>query len=114
MRLSVSDCPVEVKARHRRRRRFDTLNPAVYPQNAMLPLRLTWTPALLLAILSFGRGQTLRPVDPKALARSLCFAGDHFDVLYVTDGTRVFARRLKVRGFAPWAPVAAVPTQGPG
>jgi len=46
--------------------------------------------------------------------RSLCFAGEHFDVLYVTDGTQVFTRQLKVRGFAPWAPPVTVPSQGPG
>ena len=62
-----------------------------------------------------GRVRAILPLPaPSGPARSLCFAGGHFDVLYVTDGTRVFARRLKVRGFAPWAPVAAVPTQGPG
>jgi hypothetical protein len=35
-------------------------------------------------------------------------------VLYVTDGRQVFTRRLKVPGFAPWAPPVAVPSQGAG
>jgi gluconolactonase len=51
---------------------------------------------------------------PCGPVRSLCFAGEHFDVLYVTDGTQVFTRRLKVRGHAPWEPPVTVTSQGPG
>jgi sugar lactone lactonase YvrE/enterochelin esterase-like enzyme len=62
-----------------------------------------------------GRVRAILPLPtPCGPVRSLCFAGEHFDVLYVTDGTRVFRRQLKVRGFAPWAPPIAVPSQGPG
>jgi sugar lactone lactonase YvrE len=46
--------------------------------------------------------------------RSLCFGGEQFDVLYVTDGTQVFRRRLKVRGLAPWASPVPVVSQGAG
>jgi gluconolactonase len=51
---------------------------------------------------------------PCGPVRSLCFGGEHFDVLYVTDGAQVFRRRLKVRGFAPWGSAMAVPSQGAG
>ena len=62
-----------------------------------------------------GRVRAILPLPPPCgPARGLCFAGDHFDVLYVTDGTQVFARRLKVRGFAPWASPRAVASQGAG
>jgi hypothetical protein len=62
-----------------------------------------------------GRVRAILPLPtPSDGVRSLCFAGEHFDVIYVTDGTHVFKRRLKVRGFAPWANPVAVPTQGAG
>jgi len=62
-----------------------------------------------------GRVRAILPLPtPCGPVRSLCFAGEHFDVLYVTDGTQVLRRQLKVRGFAPWAPPVAVPSQGPG
>ena len=62
-----------------------------------------------------GRVRAILPLPtPCGPVRSLCFAGEHFDVLYVTDGKQVFKRRLKVRGFAPWAAPMAVPSQGAG
>lgn len=62
-----------------------------------------------------GRVRAILPLPtPCGPARGLCFGGAHFDVLYVTDGTHVFTRRIKVRGFAPWAPPIAVPNQGAG
>ncbi len=62
-----------------------------------------------------GRVRAILPLPaPSGPARSLCFGGEHFDMLYVTDGKQVFARRLKVRGFAPWAAPMAVPSQGAG
>ncbi len=62
-----------------------------------------------------GRVRAILPLPtPSGPARSLCFGGEHFDVLYVTDGTQVFMRRLKVRGFAPWAVPQPVPSQGAG
>jgi gluconolactonase len=62
-----------------------------------------------------GRVRAILPLPtPCGPVRSLCFAGDHFEVLYVTDGTQVFARRLKVPGFAPWASPVTVASTGPG
>jgi len=62
-----------------------------------------------------GRVRAILPLPtPCGPARGLCFGGAHFDVLYVTDGTHVFTRRIKVRGFAPWAAPVAVPNQGAG
>jgi sugar lactone lactonase YvrE len=51
---------------------------------------------------------------PSEGVRSLCFGGERFDVLYVTDGKRVFRRRLKVQGLAPWEAPRAVQSQGAG
>ena len=62
-----------------------------------------------------GRVRAILPLPtPSGPARSLCFAGEHFDVLYVTDGKHVFMRRLKIPGFAPWESSMAVPSQGAG
>jgi len=62
-----------------------------------------------------GRVRAILPLPaPSGPVRSLCFGGQQFDVLYVTDGKQVFKRRLKVRGFAPWAAPVAVPSQGAG
>jgi gluconolactonase len=62
-----------------------------------------------------GRVRAILPLPtPSGPVRSLCFAGPQFDILYVTDGVRVFRRRLKVRGHAPWAAPEAFPSQGQG
>ena len=62
-----------------------------------------------------GRVRAILPLPaPSGPVRSLCFGGQRFDTLYVTDGRRLFMRRLKIPGFAPWAAPAAYPSQGPG
>jgi sugar lactone lactonase YvrE/enterochelin esterase-like enzyme len=62
-----------------------------------------------------GRVRAILPLPtPSGPVRGICFGGEHFDVLYVTDGTQVFRRKLKVQGFAPWSSPVPVPSQGPG
>ena len=62
-----------------------------------------------------GRVRAILPLPtPCGPVRSLCFGGEQFDVLYVTDGTQVFKRQLKVPGFPPWGAPIAVPSHGPG
>jgi sugar lactone lactonase YvrE len=62
-----------------------------------------------------GRVRAILPLPaPFGPVRSVCFGGAHFDMLFATDGKRVFMRKLKVRGFAPWAVPVAVPSQGAG
>jgi sugar lactone lactonase YvrE len=62
-----------------------------------------------------GRVRAILPLPaPSGPVRSLCFGGQQFDVLYVTDGKQVFKRQLKVRGVAPWAVPVPVPGQGAG
>ena len=56
----------------------------------------------------------LPPPAPSGPVRSLCFGGQHFDILYVTDGTQVFRRRMKVPGLPPWTAAVAFPSQGAG
>lgn len=62
-----------------------------------------------------GRVRAILPLpSPSGAVRSLCFGGKDFDVLYVTDGSHVFSRKLKAPGFAPWAAPIAVKSQGAG
>jgi sugar lactone lactonase YvrE len=62
-----------------------------------------------------GRVRAILPLpSPAAPLRGICFGGEHFDVLYATDGERVFSRRMKLSGFAPWAAPIAVRSQGAG
>ena len=62
-----------------------------------------------------GRVRAILPLPrPGGPVRSLCFGGEHFDVLYVTDGTHVFTRKIKVPGFSQWAAPMPVPSQGAG
>jgi sugar lactone lactonase YvrE/enterochelin esterase-like enzyme len=62
-----------------------------------------------------GRVRAILPLPtPCGPVRSVCFGGERFDVLYVTDGTQVFIRRLKVRGFSPWEKPVPVTSSGPG
>jgi gluconolactonase len=51
---------------------------------------------------------------PCGAIRSLCFGGEHFDTLYVTDGIQVFKRKLKITGIAPWAAPVPYPSEGQG
>ena len=60
-----------------------------------------------------GRVRAILPLPtPCGPVRSLCFGGEHFDVLYVTDGAHIYKRRLKVPGFAPWGSPVVVQSQG--
>jgi enterochelin esterase-like enzyme len=62
-----------------------------------------------------GRVRAILPLPtPGGPVRSLAFGGEHFDILYVTDGKQVFRRRLKVPGFAPWHDPMVVASQGAG
>ena len=62
-----------------------------------------------------GRVRAILPLPtPCGPVRGICFGGPNFDVLYVTDGTHVFNRPLKVRGCAPWAAPIPFPSQGAG
>jgi len=51
---------------------------------------------------------------PSGPVRGICFGGENFDTLYVTDGKQVFRRKLKLRGYAPWSPPVPVASQGQG
>ena len=62
-----------------------------------------------------GRVRAILPLPtPCGPVRGICFGGEHFDVLYVTDGTQVFRRPIKVPGHAPWAAPLTYPSQGGG
>jgi len=62
-----------------------------------------------------GRVRAILPLPtPCGPVQSLCFGGKDFDMLCVTDGTHVFKRRMKVRGFAPWQSPITVKSQGAG
>lgn len=62
-----------------------------------------------------GRVRAILPLPGAGAAvRAIAFGGANFDVLYATDGTHVFRRRMKVRGVAPWSAPIAVASQGQG
>jgi sugar lactone lactonase YvrE len=62
-----------------------------------------------------GRVRAILPLPtPCGPVRSLCFGGEKFDTLYVTDGRQVFKRPLKIPGLAPWAAPIPYPSEGPG
>jgi enterochelin esterase-like enzyme len=62
-----------------------------------------------------GRVRAILPLPtPCGPACGICFGGEHFDVLYVTDGKHVYKRQLKATGFPQWAAPIVVPSQGMG
>jgi hypothetical protein len=62
-----------------------------------------------------GRVRAILPLPtPCGPVRSLCFGGEKFDTLYVTDGKQVFKRKLLIPGYPQWEkPIKARP-QGMG
>lgn len=56
-----------------------------------------------------GRVNAIIPI-PAGQPSNLCFAGEHFDVLYMTAGDKVYRRKLRTRGAnnfeKPYKPVA--------
>jgi gluconolactonase len=61
-----------------------------------------------------GRVRAILPLPtPCGPVRSLCFGGQDFDTLYVTDGKQLFHRTLKIHGFVPSAAPAPYPFEGP-
>ena len=62
-----------------------------------------------------GRVRAILPLpSPAGPALGLCFGGEHFDVLYATDGKHVYRRKLKVTGIAPSALPTTCPSEGAG
>jgi sugar lactone lactonase YvrE len=50
-----------------------------------------------------GRVNAILPV-PSGQPSNLCFGGPNFDILYVSSGTKVYRRKLRVRGVNPFEP----------
>jgi sugar lactone lactonase YvrE len=44
-----------------------------------------------------GRVNAIIPI-PSGQPSNLCFAGQHFDILYLTAGDKVYRRKLRTRG----------------
>ena len=62
-----------------------------------------------------GRVRAILPLPtPCGPARGICFGGPQFDELYVTDGTHVFKRKMKVSGYPQWSAPVPYPSQGAG
>jgi sugar lactone lactonase YvrE len=61
-----------------------------------------------------GRVRAILPVPPGAV-KGLSFAGERFDMLYVTaaDG-KTYRRKLRVRGIPPGAAPIELPAWAPG
>ena len=62
-----------------------------------------------------GRVRAILPLPaPCGPVRSICFGGLDGQTLYTTDGHKVYARKMNVKGFAPFAPVQPVQFRGWG
>ena len=62
-----------------------------------------------------GRVRAILPLPtPCGPVRSICFGGPDGQTLYTTDGHKVYARKMNVKGFAPFAPVQPVQFRGWG
>lgn len=62
-----------------------------------------------------GRVRAILPLPtPCGPVQSICFGGPDLQTLYATDGHKLFARRMSVKGYAPWAPVQRVQFRGWG
>ena len=62
-----------------------------------------------------GRVRAILPLPtPCGPIRSVCFGGPNFDTLYATDGQHVWARKMAIKGFAPWSPTIEMRMDGPG
>ncbi len=60
-----------------------------------------------------GRVRAILPLPtPSGPVRSLCFGGEHFNTLYVTDGKQVFKRVLRIPGCPPWEAPKPYPSEG--
>jgi sugar lactone lactonase YvrE len=56
-----------------------------------------------------GRTIAILPLPGNQPATGLCFAGPHFDTLYVTAGTNIYRRKLNTQGAPPWAEPKKLP-----
>jgi gluconolactonase len=62
-----------------------------------------------------GRVRAILPLPtPCGPVRSICFGGPDFQTLFATDGRQLFARKMNIRGYAPWAPPQRIPFRGWG
>jgi sugar lactone lactonase YvrE len=62
-----------------------------------------------------GRVRAILPLPaPGGPVLHLYFGGGNFDILYATDGKRVFSRRMKVPGYPQGSTPIAVKSQGAG
>lgn len=62
-----------------------------------------------------GRVRAILPLpSPSSPVVGIAFGGPNFDILYATDGKRVYKRRMKVPGLPPWADAITVPGIGAG
>lgn len=61
-----------------------------------------------------GRVTAILPMPGNEEITGLSFGGADFDVLFVSAGKRIYARRMKAKGTAPWMPPIKLPPWGAG
>ena len=61
-----------------------------------------------------GRVTAILSMPEGRAANNLCFGGEGFHTLYVSSGGRVYARKLRTTGVAPWGQAVHVPMGGAG
>jgi gluconolactonase len=61
-----------------------------------------------------GRVAAILPLPGNEAATGVCFGGKDFDTLYVSTGSRIYRRSLRISGASPWAAPHKLPPWGAG
>ena len=61
-----------------------------------------------------GRVAAILPLPGNEVPTGICFGGHDFDTLYVAAGDKIYRRKLRVKGSAPWAAPSKLPPWGAG
>jgi gluconolactonase len=61
-----------------------------------------------------GRVAAILPLPGNEAATGVCFGGKDFDTLYVSTGSKIYRRSLRIPGASPWAAPHKLPPWGAG
>ena len=61
-----------------------------------------------------GKVAAIIPLPGNEVPTGICFSGRDFDTLYVAAGDKIYKRKMRVKGAAPWAAPSKLPPSGAG